>query len=241
MSQPYAPQQYAPPPPKAKFGGLAIAALVLGIVGVVGSIIPILNNLTALAALVGLVLGIIALFGDKKVMAGIGTGLCVLAIVATVVIQGMFVRELDKALGTSVGQDGTVESTGEPTRLEFGQAHKWSTGEVISIAQPQPYTESNQFLQPPAGKRYVQLEVTVRNESDREYNVITSTITAQHGGRVAQQHYMAGDPLPNAQVPPGGEVTYTAVFEIGAEPGELQISVQPSPFAQDTAFFVGQV
>ncbi|MER7079854.1 protein of unknown function [Saccharopolyspora kobensis] len=240
MTQQHAPYPYAQPQ-RARFKGLAIAALVLGIVGVVGSIIPILNNVTALAALVGLVLGVIALFGTKKVMAGIGAGLCVLAIVVTIAMQALFLRELDKALGTSVPENGQVETTGEPARLGFGEAHKWSTGEVFSISQPRPHTPSNEFLQAPEGKRFVEFDVTIRNEGDQGYNVVVSSLTVQHNGHVAQQNYFAGDPFPSAQVPPGGDVTFTSVFEIGSEPGELQISVQPTPFAKDTAYFVGQV
>ncbi|WP_190817060.1 DUF4190 domain-containing protein [Saccharopolyspora pogona] len=236
MTYQQAPQPYAPPK-KAKFGGLAVAALVLGIVGVVGSIIPILNNLTALTALVGLVLGVLAIFGTKKVMASISSALCVLAIVLTVVFQGIMVRELDKALGNGNGSSETTE----PVRLNFGQTHKWKSGEAISVSPPASYAESNQFLQPAGGKRFVQFDVKVHNEGGREYNVMSSTITAQHNGRVAQQNYMAGDTLPNAQVPPGGDVTYTIVYEIGTEPGEIQVSVQSNPFASETVYFVGQV
>ncbi|GAA4618903.1 hypothetical protein GCM10023108_41570 [Saccharopolyspora hordei] len=100
-----APRPYAPPQ-RTKFKGLAIAALVLGIVGVVGSVVPILNNVTAVAAFVGLLLGVIALFGTKKAMAGIASGLRVLAVVVTVVAQVVFSQALDEALGTSVLADG---------------------------------------------------------------------------------------------------------------------------------------
>ncbi|GAA4618906.1 hypothetical protein [Saccharopolyspora hordei] len=81
----------------------------------------------------------------------------------------------------------------------------------------------------------------VRNEGARAYNVVLSQITAQHNGRVPQQDLAAGDVVPDVEVPSGDDVIYTSVFEIGSEPGELQVSVQPSPFTQDTVYFVGQV
>ena len=34
---------------------------------------------------------------------------------------------------------------------------------------------------------------------------------------------------------------YTMVFEIGAEPGELQVSVQPTFAAEEAAYFTGPI
>jgi hypothetical protein len=92
----------APPPPPqpvraTRFGKLAWSATIIGIVGVVGSIIPFLNNVTAMAAVVGLILGIVALFGTRKKLAIVGTILCVLAMVFTVIAQKAFVKAIDKA------------------------------------------------------------------------------------------------------------------------------------------------
>ncbi|PRW65222.1 DUF4190 domain-containing protein [Actinopolyspora mortivallis] len=233
-----------------RFSGLALSSLVLGIIGVCGSIVPILNNLTAIAALVGVVLGIIALFGTRKVMAGIGTGLGVLALVATVAVQGMLVNAINEA-GSPGGESSSSErptpessadsSSGSSTELDFGEKHTWPGGETISISEPGPYTANNQFLQPQQGKRYVQFDVHVVNDGNDEYNVGSVTITAQHGGKVAQQSYAAGDQFPNSELPPGDEVSYTMVFEIPEEPGELQVSVQPNAFAADTVYFTGKV
>ncbi|SDK16406.1 protein of unknown function [Actinopolyspora mzabensis] len=253
---------YTPVPPQqhsGKFSGLAVASLVLGIVGICGSIIPILNNLTAVAGFVGVILGAIALFGTRKVMAGIGTGLGVLGIVITVVVQAALVSTIEsggEAAGTANSEpetsiqpapasngssDSQSGSSDSSEKLGFGEKHEWSGGETISVSKPSPYTESNQFLQPDAGKRYVQFDVHVVNNGDAEYNVASVNITAQHAGKVAQQNYAAGDQLPNTQLPPGGDVTYTMVFTISEEPGELQVSVQPNVFAANTVYFTGKV
>ncbi|SDP89593.1 protein of unknown function [Actinopolyspora xinjiangensis] len=251
---------YTPVPPQqrnGKFSGLAVASLVLGIIGTCGSIVPILNNLTAVAAFVGVVLGVIALFGTRKVMAGIGTGLGVLGIVVTVVVQVALVQGIDNAVkeagaansepavtsrsNNNSGSSSDSGSSESPKKLGFGEKHTWRGGETISVSRPSPYTESNQFLQPEAGKRYVQFDVHVVNNGDDEYNVASVSITAQHAGKVAQQNYTAGDQLPNTELPPGGDVTYTMVFEISEEPGELQVSVQPNAFAANTVYFAGEV
>lgn len=230
------------PQPKPRFGKLAWTALILGIIGLCGSIVPILNNATAVAALVGLVLGIIALFGSRKALAGTGSVLCVLAVVATVVLQGAMVAELNRVLGGAHPAQPPEDAAPAPVlRLGFGDRHTWPDGRAISVFPPAPYEEASEFSRPPVGKRHVQFQVAVRNGGQDYYNAVTATIAVAHNGHVAQQHFGAGDPIPVAQLPPGGEVRYTMVFEIGVEPGELQVSVQPTFSAEETAYFVGQV
>lgn len=97
----YYPPAQRPGSPPARFGALAWTSLILGIVGVIGSPIIFLNNLTAVVAAVGVVLGVIALFGTRKVLAAIGVALCVAGIAFTVAAQGAAVEELDEAFGGS--------------------------------------------------------------------------------------------------------------------------------------------
>lgn len=114
--------------PAQKFSGLAWTTLILGIVGLVGSPIIIFNNLTAIAAGVGVVLGIIALFGTRKILAGSGLALCIAAIVVTVVVQQAAVEEFDRQLSTldqSLSEaptwspeSGRSSSVREPTAAE---------------------------------------------------------------------------------------------------------------------------
>lgn len=103
MTQPQYPQvghgQAPPQAPRSRFVALAWTAVILGIVGIVGSIVPILNNLTAVIAGVGIILGVIALFGTRKILALIGVGLCIAAIVFTVMAQGAFVAAIDEEFG----------------------------------------------------------------------------------------------------------------------------------------------
>lgn len=127
-----------------------------------------------------------------------------------------------------------------PVTLAFGESHTWRGGEVITVSAPSEHKETNQFLRAPSGKRYVAFDVTVRNSGDDEFQVMSTKLTVQHAGRVAQRNYMAGDTLPDLQLPPGGETTFTEVYEIGDEAGELRVSVQPNMFAADTVYFVGE-
>lgn len=111
---PYRGDQHPPPgdgqaPKRQRFSALAWTALILGIVGVVGSPIIILNNLTAVVAAVGVILGVIALFGTRKILAGVGVGVCIAAITFTVLAQGAAVAAFDEALGG--GPDAAADAS----------------------------------------------------------------------------------------------------------------------------------
>jgi hypothetical protein len=99
---PTGPPLYTPPAPivtPAKFSGLAWSSLILGIIGVVFSAVPIFDVVTMLAAIVGIVLGGIALFGSRKILAASGVALCVLAVVFTALVMNSFSSTVGKAVG----------------------------------------------------------------------------------------------------------------------------------------------
>jgi hypothetical protein len=99
MTIPTAPSQTAPSPAPttpAKFAGLARSSLILGIVGIIFSTVPILDAFTMLGALVGITLGVIALFGTRKRLAGLGIGLCLFAVVCTGIAMDNSTRPTDQ-------------------------------------------------------------------------------------------------------------------------------------------------
>lgn len=227
-------------PPKRKWGGLAWSALILGTLGLCGSLLPVLAGVAAVVALTGLVLGVIALFGARKVVAGLGAVLCGLAIAAAVVPRGLVAAELDEVF-FGERQPPATAAPEVVLRLPFGERHTWPDGRTITILQPVPYEENSEFSRPPAGRRHVQFGVAVHNGGQDAYSAVTATISVAHNGRVAQQHFGAGDPMPLAQLPPGGDALYNMVFEIGAEPGELQVSVLSSFATEEAVHFVGPI
>ncbi|MFC4000425.1 hypothetical protein ACFS2C_21205 [Prauserella oleivorans] len=72
---------------------LAWSALILGIVGTIGSPIFFLNTVTAVAAGVGVILGVIALLGTRRALAGTGCVACIGAIVFTVLVRQVAIDE----------------------------------------------------------------------------------------------------------------------------------------------------
>lgn len=76
--------------------GVAITALVLGIVAIAGSPLPILNNATIICGFIGIPFGIIGLLGVKKTTAAVGLVLSIGGVVFGLLMQKHWGDELDK-------------------------------------------------------------------------------------------------------------------------------------------------
>lgn len=254
MTQPgeqhHAPQAVLPKP--ARFGKLAWTALVLGVLGVLGSPIVLLNNLTAVTAGVGLVLGVIALFGTRKVLSVVGVALCVAGIATTVAVQTATVRELDRLVDGPVHQGRVGDRGADPadaarTPAEsptWGERHTWPDGLAVEVSAPAVCAPS-EFSVPRDVARAVKFTVTVVNGTDRpfEAGVLAVGDDAQFDGRKAEKVFdsggACGDGLESATVMPGKTYSYEVAYAVGARAGEMQIALQPR-FGADRAVFAGR-
>lgn len=243
MSTPSGQPQQPPPSPAAatpqqpttKFGGLAWAALILGIVGVVGSPILFVNNLTAVAAGVGVILGIIALFGTKKVVAGIGVGLSILAIVITVLVQQAAVEQLQE-LGENLGSPAGGDSGA--AQLPVGKTYD---GDILSITVDNPHTITTSDTSVPVqNAKAVVYEVTITNTGTQPVPMMRLSLDATSGDRKAKQVYDSANGLDSPMgidVLPGKSFTYDVAF-VPSVPGEMVIQV--SLLGGDSVYFTHQ-
>ncbi|MFC3894234.1 hypothetical protein ACFOWZ_22375 [Lentzea rhizosphaerae] len=238
----YAPPPIAPQKP-ARFGALAWTALILGIVGVVGSPVIIFNNLTAIAAFVGLVLGVIALFGTRKILALVGVALCVAAIAFTVLAQQSAVAELDKIVDGSAGTSEVRKPAGETST--WGKRYTWANGLSVDVAEPVACTPG-QHAAPSGIVRAVKFKVTITNGTSAAFETALLSLgnDAQFNGQKASKVFDGvgggcGSTVDNTTVLPGKTYTYEVVYSVGAQPGEMQLVFEPS-FNSDKAAFVGQ-
>jgi hypothetical protein len=251
--QPQAPY-YPPlaPPTKTKFSGLAWTALILGIVGIVGSPIIFLNNLTAVAAFVGLVLGVIAIFGSKKILAVIGVVLCVAAVAITVAVQNQTVKELDAIFDGTANQGQVSDSGGDQSAAAeapakqptWGKRYTWKDGLAVDIAAPVACTPG-QFSAPKDIARAVKLSITITNGTNAPFETALLSVgnDAQFDGKKAETVFDSsggcdGSGFESATVMPGKTYTYDVAYSVGAQPGEMQLVLQPT-FGADKAVFTG--
>jgi hypothetical protein len=224
MTAPYSPPPAGVPYPApapvrkpAKFTALAWTALILGIVGVVGSPVIFLNNLTAVVAAVGFVLGVIALFGSKKVLAAIGVVLSVLAIVFTVVAQNAAVEDLKDKLGLPAADGNATGQT-----YHVGETHR-GTDFDITIADAKAFTTSD-VAAPKQNAPATSFQVTIANHSAKPWSAAMLIVQATGGNTTAEQVFDSGlEGSPSQDVLPGKELTYRIGFLDG--PGDLTIQV----------------
>lgn len=251
MTYPTPPVHAQPPvaPRKpTRFGALAWAAVILGIVGVVGSWVIFLNILTAIAAFVGIVLGVIALFGTRKILALIGVGLCVAAIALTVVAQMAVAEELDKILGTNQGQAGVAGETAQQDAAveapTWGKRYSWANGLSVDVATPVVCTPG-QYAAPPDIARAVIFEITITNGTSAAFETALMSVgtDAQFNGQKADMVFDTSggcdSTFDSATVLPGKTYTFHIAYSVGAQPGEMQLVFEPT-FNSDKAEFVGQ-
>lgn len=246
-------------PKPAKFGALAWTALILGIVGVIGSPIIFLNNLTAIVAAVGVVLGIIAIFGSKRILAIIGTCLCIAGIAITVVVQQQAVEELDEILNAGTNGGTVSDASGAPAaegeaaaegdavaeELTWGKRYTWDNGLAVEISAPMECTPS-EFSMPQDIERAVKFTVTVINGTEEAFDPMMLSVggDAQFNSAAAEAIYdsngdCGGGGMESATVMPGKTYTYDAAYSVGAKPGEMQLALQPS-LGSEKAVFTGQ-
>ncbi len=250
------PTQYVDtPPPVAprkptRFGALAWTAVILGIVGVVCSWVIFLNNLTAIAAFIGVVLGVIALFGTRKVLAAIGVVLCVAAITFTVLAQQSAAEELDKIFDgtTNQGQVGVAGETPKQNATAeaptWGKRYTWANGLSVDVAAPAACTPGP-YAAPPNIARAVRFKVTVTNGTSAAFETALLSLgdDAQFNGQKAAKVFDSSggcdSTFDSATVLPGKTYTFDVAYSVGAQPGEMQIVFEPT-FNSDKAAFVGQ-
>ena len=250
---PQPPMPYSPPP-RTRFGALACTSLILGIVGVVGSPVLILNNLTAIGAFVGLVLGVIALFGSKKVLAAIGVVLCVAGVAITVSVQVNAVQELDAIIsGTTNGGQVGAGGVDQPAAAQsppgeaptWGKRYTWADGLAVDVAAPEACTPG-QYAVPQGIVRAVKVTIVITNGSAKPFEtaVLSVGTDAQFAGKKADSVFDSsggcdGTAFESTTVMPGKTFTFTQAYSVGAEPGEMQLVLQPT-FMADKAVFTGQ-
>jgi len=171
-------------PARHRFGALAWTALILGIVGIVGSPIIFLNNLTAVVAAVGVILGIIALFGTRKVLAGVGVALCVAAITFTIMAQGAAVEEFDREFSGAQPLTYQAESSTGTVDVTYSSAGGSTASETD---RPSPWTRNVQ------ADRFGFFSVTLPYDSSGDFGEGTVTCRILSGDQVVAEQTATGE------------------------------------------------
>ncbi|MFN2496944.1 MAG: hypothetical protein ABR608_13715 [Pseudonocardiaceae bacterium] len=178
--------QAQPAPAPHRFGALAWTAVILGIVGIVGSPIIFLNNLTAVVAAVGVVLGIIALFGTRKVLAGVGVALSVAGIAFTLVAQGAATEEFDREFDREFNSTQPLTYQAESSTGTVDVSYSSAGGSTSETGLPSPWTRDVQ------ADNYGYFSVTLPYDADSSGEG-TVTCRILSGGQVVAEQTATGE------------------------------------------------
>lgn len=164
---------------------LGILSIVFGGLGLLLSWISIVNNFAFFLGIVSLVLGVIALVinrRNKKVLSIIGTVLSVTTIIIVIATQGLYANSLDKATKSynkevkKIDSSSSSENSSSSSSYSSNTKKDFKVGETVSISGVEytvtkvSYSNGDGDINvPDSGKQYVFVDVTIKNNSDKDY------------------------------------------------------------------------
>lgn len=232
-------QFVAPTPPAVRRGkGLAVAALVLGIVAVAGCFVPLLNIGSIVLALIGLTLGIVALArgAEGRGLAVAGVVLAAVAVIVAITVNALAGKALN-AVSEAADQAATDTANGysslAPEDAEArGSAHAIGTQATVgdytvsvdSVTQDATriVADANQFNTPATG-RYVLVDVTATYNGTADEASPWIDLTLGFQGTDARNYSTTScdAALPNSSfdqpgLRTGGTATFQECFDVPA-------------------------
>jgi len=244
MSQHYVHPHYAGPAPEPR-NGLAVAALVLGLVGLV-------MCLTGLTAWLGILLGLIgtplALVGFGRVRRGRASkGLTIsglvaapLAIVFGIASTVATLNALDEAFSgptaTSVGAPTGETPTAAAAAPEADGPHTVAAGTTVDVEGLQ-VTASALEARNDYGKRLLCTQVTYVNGRGEaaSRNPFDWTLQDPNGAATSNWISTGGDPLRSGDLAPGGRASGDVCFEDTRQDGDHKILYTANLFEDPAA------
>ncbi len=257
---PQVPQQFQPPqqtqPPALKGNGLAVAALVLGIIALVFCWIPFLNVLSIILGLIGLGLGVPGLLGalrgrrSGKGIAITGVILSVVAIIAAIAISAAATVAVDDALsgtdiststdsdsGSSAGTGGSGdEAASDDGVYAFGDTVTFEDGSTLTVEAPVKFRPKRFAAGGEAFPAHVKYKATFTNNTDEVFDPALSSGSVSSAGIEGDSVYQDGLDAPDNPVLPGKSVTWWMGYGV-QDPAETQLTMSLGFLDYEDAIF----
>ena len=236
LDQPLSTPTQPVPLAATKPNGLAIAALVVGIVAFLSGIIPFFGLVVGVAAIVLGIFGLKKIGGKGMSIAGLALGS--LATFTNLIVIVFFIIGL-----SAINHGSTVTSTG--TDSSSSQTKSYKVGDVISIndkevtvsAAERNWESGNQFTVPSTGNEFVKLQVTIKNNSASEvaYNTYDWQIQDSAGviKDISSASYGIDGALGSGQLAPKGKVAGSVIFEVPSGDSGLIVRYSPLFWSSD--------
>ena len=201
--------------------GLAITALVLGVIAIVGSWVPFFNVFSMVLGVLSIVFGAIGLIiklskKDKSlalVIAGIALGILTIVIAVN----------MNKGASDAIS-DAVDEISNGSQELQEVANKKYTVGDEITFdgktigvtKVARNWSSGSSYIKPDSGKEYVLVEVKYINNTDKDlsYNALDWRIVDSAGDITSYAWVSTDNDLNSGQLLPGGTKTGNIVFEV---------------------------
>lgn len=242
-------EQVGSQPQPIKKSGLAITALVLGIVSIPMAIIPLINVIAFLlggAAIIFGIIGIVVANGVKRsgrgmAVAGLVTGLAgiILGVIANAVFFAA-VESVDDALNVEIVESTSTASGTSVDPFPFGTDVTLESDIEVSVAQPRVVTPSSDFLVDEGDVFFWAVDVTITNVGSDDESLLTTNNGFLVSGETCDSLFDSeqfGDQLfsLDGSLPAGKTRTSTLAFACPAE-GEVELEFSAGFLSQDLFF-----
>lgn len=155
-------------------------------------------------------------------------------------------RSSEGAVSPGSGSVEAPAATAEPEikTATWGERYTWPDGLAVEVSTPKP-CKPGEYAMPQKGERAVKVTIRVTNGTKEPFNTVVLSVgnDAQFEGKKAELVFDSsgecGGGLDSATVLPGKTFEMSQAFAVGAQPGELQVALQPN-FGAAKAIFVGQ-
>lgn len=236
------------PVPVNPTNGLAVAALVVGIVALISGWIPFWGFVVGVAAVV---LGIIALKkpgGRGLAIAGLITGglgaltgllmviLFIIGLMGAATIADS-ANEISNSIQNSVKEADKESQAAIDAKKDFakGETAKFGPLEVKINSVQRDYTPASSYLAAEEGKEYVVLNLTVKNVSDKSEYVSKYDFDVNDNGLAVQSAYLSLDnELDGGDLSPNGSVTGNVAYEVTKGSSGLKLQQKETVYLMST-------
>jgi len=217
--------------------GLAIAALIVGIIAFLSGLLPFWGFLAGTTAVI---LGAIAL--RKPELKGLAiTGIVTggLAVLTNIVATALFVLSI-LALGASGSVvDQAIKEANSETKTQVqakkdfskGETAKFENLEVKINSVERNFTPESSFSGAPEGKEYIVLNLTIKNVGEQSQYVSTYTFGLDDGGMVKNASFYDKEPrLEGGTLNADGSITGNIVYEVTKDASDLKLQYETTVY-----------
>lgn len=148
------------------------------------------------------------------------------------------------AAGPTPGESSAVvvERAG-PSRLTFGQPHRFADGLSVQVSEPKAFDPSKAAY--PRARRGIAFQILLRNDTERLYRVTDMAILVSADGDPADQivdpaQGFTGISEADTDLLPHGSVLVTLAYAVPEGSSALTLTLQPDLTASSAVFYAGR-